>query len=380
MQKTGLDTETVLFNSDSQDAGIQPPIAMIYTGGTIGMLQTDKGLAPAGNMALRLKNALSLQSKSIQSKSIQSKPGSLPNFDLISLEPLIDSSNAQPENWYQLAALLWQLRNQYQGFVLLHGTDTLAYTASALSFLTQGLGKPVIVTGSQYPLEYEHSDAPDNVASALHYACYKDIQETLIAFGGNLLRGNRSTKVSTYSPQGFDSPNLSPMGQWNDSSHSSPMGSLNRDKLLPALSCESNLYLTLSQAAKQPMAQVCIIKLYPGMQAEQLRPLLQAPTQAVVLETYGSGNAPDKNKALLSLLKQATDSGIIIVNRSQCPQGPVSVSYATGSALAECGVISAFDMTCEASFTKLHCLLQAGFSGDELKQAFSRNHCGEFSV
>ncbi|MAC47053.1 MAG: L-asparaginase 1 [Oceanospirillum sp.] len=367
MSQTTELRETVTLQTVTQDVSLSPRIAIIYTGGTIGMTQTDKGLAPSGNMAQRLSQLLSQQPDGIKNQ--------LTSFDLFTLEPLIDSSNAQPEHWFQLAAMIWRYRDQYQGFILLHGTDTLAYTASALSFLTLGLGKPVIVTGSQYPLEFENSDAPNNVIASLVYAQNNQIQETLVAFGGHLLRANRSSKVSTYSHQGFATPNLEALGHWRDD-----LFSLDGSRLLPAVVTDSNLYLSLSQAAQQHQAQVCVLKLHPGLSADLLAPLLRAPVQAVVLETFGSGNAPDQNQNLMALLKAANDSGIVIVNRSQCPNGPVSQSYATGSALAECGVISAVDMTCEAAFTKLHCLLQAGLQGDELKQAFKRNHCGEFSV
>lgn len=368
--------DTLTFNPDTITPDAITPdanwpasdrVAVIYTGGTIGMQATEKGLAPASDMARRLATPLfSLP---------DSRKHCLPDFDLLTLNELIDSSNASPQSWYQLAELIWQLRDHYRGFVLLHGTDTLAYTSSALSYLTAGSGKPVIVTGSQYPLESENSDAPGNVEAALRLAREEQIQQTLVAFGGRILRGNRCTKVSTYSPQGFDSPNADWVGEWSDAQFT-----LDKNKLSAPLSLDENLSDALHNACLDASPQVSIIKFYPGIRAEMLQPLLSHPVQAAILESYGSGNAPDQNTALLDLLRQASASGIVLVNRSQCPEGAVSMSYAAGSALAEAGVISGHDMTGEAAYSKLHCLLASGLTGDDLKQAFAHNYCGEISV
>ncbi|MBB1486740.1 asparaginase [Oceanospirillum sediminis] len=361
-----VSTGTNITQNDTEQSN-QSRVAMIYTGGTIGMKSTEKGLAPAGNMANRLADKLfSLP---------EARKLCLPDFDLLTLKTLIDSSNALPEDWYKLAGLIWQLKDSYQGFILLHGTDTLAYTASALSFLTCGLGKPVIVTGSQYPLEYENSDAPDNTEAALRLAREETIQETLVTFGGKVLRGNRCTKTSTFSHQGFSSPNAPEIGHWKEGAFK-----INQALLSPVSESEHNLCGQILQAAQTDSPLVSVIKLYPGIRAEMLQPLLSYPVKAAVLETYGSGNIPDQNEALLELLHQASEAGIAIINRSQCPEGPVSTSYAAGSALTEAGVIAGHDITCEAAFTKLHCLIQAGLSGDQLKHEFSRNLCGEMSL
>ncbi|OPX54229.1 L-asparaginase [Oceanospirillum multiglobuliferum] len=343
-------------------------VAIIYAGGTIGMMPTDKGLAPAGNMAERLEVALAALPDERQSV--------LPQYNLITLTPLIDSSNAQPENWYQLAQLLWQLHDQYQGFVLLHGTDTLAYTASALSFLTQGFLKPIVVTGSQYPLEADGSDALNNVEGALLSAQQQVLQEVVVAFGGKLLRGNRCTKVSTYSHQAFSSPNAEALGYWQE-------GGLvvNKSQLLNT-DQKGTGYLTtlrLNHLAYKE-CQIAVVKLHPGLPIMQLSALFSAPIQAVVLETFGSGNAPDQNKQLMQYLSDANQAGLVIVNLSQCAEGSVSMSYATGSALADCGIISAYDMTCEAAITKLHWLLQVCSTSNEIKKAFADIYCGEFHV
>lgn len=343
-------------------------IAVIYTGGTIGMMPTEKGLAPAGQMGERLQRALA----SLPLERQQA----LPSFELISLEPLIDSSNAQPNNWFQLAQLLWQLKDQYQGFVLLHGTDTLAYTASALSYLTLGFVKPIVVTGAQYPLEATDSDALNNVEGALLTAQQPDIQEVVVAFGGRVLRGNRCSKVSTYSPQAFASPNVDALGRWQDGVLEIQMTSL----LSVSQSVPECFTVCFDEDFHYRDSQVAVVKLYPGLATTQLSMLLAAPIQAVVLETFGSGNAPDQNQALMQMLQEADAAGIVIVNRSQCAEGAVSMSYATGSALTACGVISAHDMTLEAALTKLHLLLQKPLSPSEIKSEFSRIYCAEFNV
>ncbi|WP_051206032.1 asparaginase [Oceanospirillum maris] len=371
------------------------PVAVIYTGGTIGMVNSEQGLIPGGNMSQRLLKALlRLPSERFQA---------LPNFDLITLPRLIDSSNATPHDWLQLNQLIHQYAAQYHAFIILHGTDTLAYTASALSFIAPS-NKKILITGSQYPLEADNTDAINNIEGALLYTQLSSHQKSLKqnspeknsleqqvsppisnstpselgvsgVFGGKILQGNRMTKVSTYSPQGFDSPNTEPLRFYN------------HGKLQPntqkAPSTET--ITTITKITPKPQlqvsdAQVVILKLWPGIQAHQVGSLLASPIKGVVLESYGSGNAPDLNQPLLAALKAATDQGIIIVNRSQCPQGSVSTNYAAGSALAKAGIISAFDMTCEAAFSKLSLLLMSGLSIEDVKIAFQRNLSGEFSV
>lgn len=345
-------------------------IAVIYTGGTIGMVESDKGLVPGDNMAARLL------------KQLETLPDNrltaLPDFDLLTLPRLIDSSNATPQDWLDLNGLIRSYADQYQAFIVLHGTDTLAYTASALSFLLP-TSLPCIVTGSQYPLEKEASDALSNVEASLLVAnslIRQPLQQNagLIVFGDKILQGNRASKVSTYSPQGFDSINLPALGLCSE-------GQLSWDASVnPASGLSTTDFPLISPESTNEIPQVVILKLWPGIQAQQIESLLAEPVKGVILESYGSGNAPDLNHPLLAAFKAATDRGVVIVNRSQCPQGPVSMNYAAGSALADAGIISGGAMTCEAAFSKLTLLLLSDLTADQIKDAFNRNYCAEGSV
>ncbi len=345
-------------------------IAVIYTGGTIGMVESDKGLVPGDNMAARLL------------KQLETLPDNrltaLPDFDLLTLPRLIDSSNATPQDWLDLNGLIRSYADQYQAFIVLHGTDTLAYTASALSFLLP-TSLPCIVTGSQYPLEKEASDALSNVEASLLVAnslIRQPLQQNagLIVFGDKILQGNRASKVSTYSPQGFDSINLPALGLCSE-------GQLSWDASAnPASGLSATDFPLISTESTNEIPQVVILKLWPGIQAQQIESLLAEPVKGVILESYGSGNAPDLNQPLLAAFKAATDRGVVIVNRSQCPQGPVSMNYAAGSALADAGIISGGAMTCEAALSKLTLLLLSDLTTDQIKDAFNRNYCAEGSV
>ncbi len=338
-------------------------IAVIYTGGTIGMVDSDKGLIPGGNMADRLLNQL----QTLPEK----RRLALPCFDLLTLPRLIDSSNAEPRDWLNLNDLIRHYAKHYRAFIILHGTDTLAYTASALSFLLpQNL--PCIVTGSQYPLEKEVSDALNNVEASLLVANSLINQPLahnagVIVFGDKILQGNRTSKISTYSPQGFSSINRPSLGScsegklsWSPSAEASSQMTPMPDADFPLISSE----------AINGIPQVVILKLWPGIQAEQIESLLAEPVKGVILESYGSGNAPDLNQPLLDAFKTATDRGVIIVNRSQCPEGSVSMSYAAGSALSDAGIISGYDMTCETAFSKLTLLLCSNLNNKRVKEAF----------
>ncbi|OOV88889.1 hypothetical protein BTA35_0201085 [Oceanospirillum linum] len=346
---------------------------MIYTGGTIGMVGSDKGLIPGGNMAERLLNQL----QTLPEK----RRRTLPAFDLLTLPQLIDSSNATPGDWLDLNRLIRHHSRRYQAFIILHGTDTLAYTASALSFLLpQNL--PCIVTGSQYPLEKEASDALSNVEASLLVASSLINQPMahnagVIVFGGKILQGNRASKVSTHSAQGFDCINLPALGTCSEGKLSWSASAQMAAELKPTPDIN---FPQISTDAIHDIPQVVILKLWPGIQSQQIASLLAAPVKGVILESYGSGNAPDLNQPLLSAFKAATDRGIIIVNRSQCPEGSVSMSYAAGSALSEAGIISGYDLTCEAAFSKLTLLLCSNLSNKQVKEAFNRNHYAECSV
>ena len=265
----------------------------------------------------------------------------MPRLELVEFQPLLDSSDMVPADWLRIARAVEENYQDVVGFVILHGTDTLAYTASALSFMLEGLGKPVIITGSQVPLGELRSDARENLIAAALLATRSDLHEVCVFFGGKLFRGNRVTKVSASGFDAFDSPN-------------------------EAVLAEVGVDIVLGPADARPPqgdavrvhdladGDVAAVRLFPGIEPGLLRTMLGRPVQGVVLETYGAGNAPTRDGALLAVIAEATARGVVIVNCTQCLRGRVDMSgYATGAALSKAGVVSGADMTPEAALTKL---------------------------
>ena len=256
--------------------------------------------------------------------------------------------------------------DDYDGFIVIHGTDTMAYTASALAFMFQGLSKPVVVTGSQIPLSELRNDGRENLITSLLIASEHPIPEVSLCFGNRLLRGCRATKVSANQFQAFDSPNHPPLGS---------IGiriSVDRDRFF--LQPETAFEL-------RPMrnARVGALRLFPGTSAELLGNVLRTPLEGLVLETYGSGNGPS-DPAFLRVLSEACDRGVVIVNCTQCLHGGVNqTGYATGSSLARAGVVSGLDMTPEAALTKMSYLLSQDLGVDEVRRYMSVNLRGELT-
>lgn len=270
---------------------------------------------------------------------------------VVSFETPIDSSNVSPAHWKLLAQIIFDHYENSDGFVILHGTDTMAYTASALSFMLEGLSKPVVLTGAQLPISEPRSDARENLITALEIATARKegkavVPEVCIYFDDELLRGNRSKKVESMQFDAFDSGNYPPLAKAGvkiDYNHSAIR------KVEPSLSLK--LHNTFD-------FDISIIKLFPGISEATVESILKtASLQAVILETYGSGNAPT-SPWLISLLKNSIEKGIIILNISQCPGGMVLQGrYETSKDLLKIGVISGSDMTTEAAVTKLMLLL-----------------------
>ena len=290
----------------------------------------------------------------------------LPDFDLTEYTPLLDSANMRPANWQLIAEDIAEHYDAYDGFVVLHGTDTMAYTAAALSFMLEGLGKPVILTGSQIPLAEARSDARENLITSLLLAANSKVPEVCLYLNGSLLRGNRATKVSSSGFEAFTSPNFPPLGS-------------------VGVEIEVNRRLLRSPGdalSVQPLgnAQVAALRLFPGVTAEILQNVLLEPVQGLVLETYGAGNAPSNDAALLEVLHAATLRGVVVVNCTQCLHGSVNMSgYATGSALRDAGVVGGFDMTPEAALTKLIYLLSKKLTPAEVRQQVQQDLRGELT-
>ncbi|KAJ8037899.1 60 kDa lysophospholipase [Holothuria leucospilota] len=252
---------------------------------------------------------------------------------------------------------------QYDGFVILHGTDTMAYTSSALSFMLDGLSKPVVLTGAQIPIYEMMTDGVDNLLNALYVAAesrFPEVHVTLL-FGKTLYRGNRVTKVSSVDFQAYESPNIKPLLIFT--AEERQRTDVNRVKRDVALQCHKSM-----------SKNVGILLIYPGITPQTIRESLRPPIQGLVLLTFGSGNCPSRDKGLLNEIKAATSRGVIIVNCSQCLKGFVFPSYETGSVLLEAGVLPGNDMTKEAAFAKLSYVLgQSGMSHDQRKNMMLRN-------
>uniref|UniRef100_A0A8C6WJU0 asparaginase n=1 Tax=Neogobius melanostomus TaxID=47308 RepID=A0A8C6WJU0_9GOBI len=266
-------------------------------------------------------------------------------YTIMEYNPLLDSSNMTTDDWGRFGKDIEKNYESYDGFVILHGTDTMAYTASALSFMCEHLGKPIILTGSQVPIYEIRNDGRDNLLGALLIAGQFVIPEVGLYFHHTLYRGNRVTKVDTASFNAFSSPNLA------------PLATAEVDILINWDTVWRANTTAKFRVSTELNRNVGLLRLFPGITAATVRAFLQAPMQGVVLETYGSGNAPDNRKDLLEELKKATDSGVIIINCTQCLRGTVSTSYATGKVLIDAGLIAGGDMTPEAALSKLSYVL-----------------------
>jgi L-asparaginase len=334
-------------------------VYIAYTGGTIGMQRTGRGYLPAPGFLEDLMAGM----------PEFHHPG-VPDYTLHIYEPLLDSSNILPDDWWSIARDIAEHYDDYDGFVVLHGTDTMAYTASALAFMLQGLAKPVILTGSQIPLCELRNDGRENLLTSLLIAADYPIPEVCLYFANKLLRGCRSVKVSADSLDAFASPNLPALGTVGVDIH------IEWERVLPAPLVGTQLTI---QHLKQ--SYVGALRLFPGISARVLHNILQPPLQGLVMEAYGVGNGPDRDAALLDVLSQATQRGVVILDCTQCLQGSVDLDdYATGAALKEAGVISGYDMTSEAALTKLYYLFSTGLSPDEVKEKVRESLRGELTL
>ena len=298
------------------------------------MRETDRGLQPAPGYLQELISEMA-----------ELKRVEIPEFDILEYTPLLDSSNMTVDSWQKIAFDIAQRYEDYVGFLVLHGTDTLAYTASALAFMLQGLDKPVILTGAQLPLGRFRNDARENLKTSLLLAADPRIREVAIFFGEVLLRGCRATKISATKLDAFASPNYGPLGEAETSIE------IFEHRLLK-IDDQAFSYHPIQSV------DVATFDIFPGMSLDILENLLRHPIQALILKSYGVGNGPGNNQRFLQILKQAIDRGTIIVNLTQCPHGSVvQTDYATGMAMGDVGVRSGHDMTMESALAKLMYLL-----------------------
>lgn len=293
-------------------------------------------------------------------------PG-MPSWDFFECDPLLDSSKMSLKEWNMMGKMIADRYEDYDGFVILHGTDTMAYSASALSFMLEGLHKPVILTGSQIPLCETRSDGRDNLITSLIIAGEARVKEVCIYFGGLLIRGNRATKYSASGMQAFQSPNypiLANAGiaiQYNDPAF------LKDDK--------SEFHFRSFRDV-----EIGVIRVFPGFRFDLFESILTDKLKGVVIETFGSGNIPDDQGVLIPLLQKAKENGVVFVVCSQCLQARVDMStYEAGSALRRAGAVSGADMTSEAAVAKLYYLFNICDDTDAIKRMMEEDLRGELT-
>ncbi len=340
-----------------------PSILILYTGGTIGMIENPE-------------------------------TGALENFDLhhfrhhvpelnrfkydidaLTFDPPIDSSDMEPKYWVKIAQIISENYENYDGFVVLHGTDTMAYTASALSFMLENVGKPVIITGSQLPIGQLRTDGKENLLTSIEIAAARTsdgkpmVPEVCIFFENKLLRGNRTTKINAEGFNAFRSYNFPPLAH-------------------AGIHIRYESHLIRRPDPDRPFCphylmdrNVIILTLFPGIRKEYVDAVLRIEgLKAVVLKTYGSGNAPQK-RWLVEMLKQLVDRGVVVVNITQCSQGTVEMRrYGTGLQLLQAGVVNGFDSTVECMVTKLMFILGHNYSGEDLVRLMNTSIAGEVTI
>ncbi len=332
-------------------------VCILYTGGTIGMKPTPQGYAPEPGYLARVMDSM----------PDFSSP-EMPEYVICEYTPLLDSSNMGPRHWLAIARDIADKYNDYDGFVVIHGTDTMAYTASALPFMLEGLAKPVVLTGSQIPLCRVRSDGRDNLVTSLMVVAQTPLPEVCLCFGNRLLRGCRATKVDAAGFQAFDSPNYPDLGHIGVAIRPHP------EFILPARPVNGLTVHPLSDA------RVGALRLFPGISAELVANVLRSPLQGLVLETYGMGNGPSNDAELMDVLAEACNRGVVIVNCTQCLRGTVDQrGYQAGSALARAGVVSGADMTAEAALTKMIYLFSLELPPEEIRVRMTRNLRGELT-
>lgn len=351
------------FSLFKDKASWSSSVLLIYTGGTIGMKEDpEDGTLKPFNFNSLLEEVPELRKFGL-------------TIDAYTFSPVIDSSDVEPTLWQQLAGLVRDKYEKYDGFVILHGTDTMAYSASALSFMFDNLGKPVIFTGSQLPVGRPRTDGKENLISAVEIAAAKDshghaiVPEVCICFNSQLFRGNRSTKVNATGFDAFSSPNY------------------------PALATAginikyNNGFIHYPSERKKGLGihpdldtRVSILKIHPGITQQAVSDILLGNgTRAVILETYGSGNAISK-PWFIQIIKEAAAKGKIILNVTQCLSGDVDMDiYATGRSLKQAGVISGHDITTESALGKLFYLMGNYTDNEKVKALLEKNLKGEIS-
>lgn len=337
-------------------------ILIIYTGGTVGMIYDDKtkALRPIGFNEIR-NNLPELYRMGI-------------DFYVYTFNPPIDSSDMQPEIWVEIASIIEDRYDRYDGFVILHGSDTMAFTASALSFMLENLSKPVILTGSQLPIGKIRTDAKENIITAMEIACSRHngsdvsmVPEVCIYFDFSLFRGNRAKKYNAEKFEAFYSMNYNRLAEAGIDIKFRPQF------MLPTPTKPLKVHKDLE-------TNITVLKLYPGITRSAVEAILSVPgLKGVVMETFGSGNT-NTQPWFIESLKKVIDKGAIVINITQCDGGSVELGkYETSQHLVEIGVVSGHDMTFEAAITKMMFVLGQGLSVEETKKQLETSLRGELT-
>jgi len=343
-------------------------VLILHTGGTLGMWKNPEGVYEPKKGHLReLMKAM---------PELKAPRDPIPEFDLFELDELLDSSAMTPKNWQEIAHAICTGCQQCAGFVVLHGTDTMAYTASALSFLLRDLDRPVIMTGSQIPLQESRTDAREHLLTSMILAAGSRLPEVCIYFHGDILRGNRTTKIDAGGYDAFASPNYPPLGRVG----------VRIEIETDAVGPHPRAGRTTSVVPAAPPGEtfpVGTFRIYPGVDPGPIERMIPPGPEGfgLVLETFGAGNAPEKR--LRPVLERAIAEGVVVVNVTQCLKGTVNLGlYAAGSWMEKIGVTSGIDMTPEAAVTKLFWLLRlypGREDADKIRDLMPRNLRGELT-
>jgi L-asparaginase len=336
-------------------------ILIIYTGGTLGMVHNENGVLIPFDFSSIMDHIPSLRQLEL-------------NITVLSFEKPIDSSNVNPQHWQEIGGKIYENYNKFDGFVVLHGTDTMAFTASALSFMLENLQKPVVFTGAQLPISSSRSDARENLITSLEIASTKVngkpiVAEVAIYFDAVLLRANRSKKVESIQFDAFESENYPKLAE-------------------AGVEIKYNTkFINQPQKGKELIlhrnfdTNIVVLKLFPGISEMAVEGIINIPNlRGIVLETYGSGNAPTFDW-FIDAMQKAINKGIVILNVSQCPGGKVDQGrYETSEDLAAMGVIGGSDLTIEAAVAKLMMVLAEDQKKEEIEKRMTNSICGEMSA